>query len=152
MAGSQRDKAVATAAYQLIGSRQSYFTQKIQAALRWYFPDDHVFVTKSSVNKDDVEKRSGTHQIPVLITPENWCIADSTPLLALLDSRMPQSRLYPAGGIGLLAALLEEYFDEWSARWCISTRWMSGAPQCIQHLHNSINSASLRILSLKRRS
>lgn len=32
--------------------------------------------------------RAGTRQMPVLITPENWCIADTTPILALLDGRM----------------------------------------------------------------
>ena len=79
-----------------------------------------------------IESRSGTHQIPVLITPENWCIADSTPLLTLLDARMPQKRFYPDGLVGALTAGLEEYFDEWSARWCIHTRW-STTEESAQH-------------------
>jgi glutathione S-transferase len=110
---------------------QSYFTQKMQAALQWYFPEDHTFVVKGAANREEIELRSGTHQVPVLITPENWCIADSTPLLTLLDARLPESRFYPAGGVGLLSALLEEYFDEWSARWCIGTRWMAGEENAI---------------------
>jgi len=35
-----------------------------------------------------------------MITPENWCIADSTPLLTLLDARMAEPSFYPAGGVG----------------------------------------------------
>ena len=101
---------------------------KMQAALTWYFPDEHTFVRKGMAPgppAKEVEARSGTHQVPVMITPENWCIADSTPMLKLLDARMAEPRFYPAGGVGLLSALLEEYFDEWSARWCIGTRWMA---------------------------
>jgi glutathione S-transferase len=66
-----------------------------------------------------------SHQIPVLVTKENWCVADSTPMLTLLDAKLPHKRFYPKGIVGALAAVLEEYFDEWSARWCIHTRWMT---------------------------
>lgn len=124
--GGQRDNATVEAKYELVGSRTSYFTQKMQAALQWYFPKDHVFVVKSADLRENIEKRSGTHQVPVLITPENWCIADSTPLLTLLDARLPERKFYPNGLVGLLTAVMEEYFDEWSARWCIETRWMTG--------------------------
>jgi len=130
-AGTRRDKTEVGRLYQLIGSRQSYFTQKMQAAMQWYFPTEHVFVPKSAEIREEIELRSGTHQVPVMITPENWCIADSTPLLTLLDARMVEARFYPAGGVGLLSALLEEYFDEWSARWCIGTRWMAGEENAI---------------------
>ena len=130
MVRSQRDTASIEAAYRLFGSRQSYFTMKVQAALSWYFPNSHSFEPKGlleSSDKEEIELRSGTHQVPVLITPEDWCIADSTPILALLDSRMAEARFYPAGITGLLTMLLEEFFDEWSARWCISCRWMNGS-------------------------
>ena len=73
-------------------------------------------MVKGPENTKTVEIRSGTHQIPVLITPENWCIADSTPMLTLLDARLPHPRYYPAGIVGALTAVLEEYFDEWSGK------------------------------------
>ena len=47
-AGTRRDKTEVGRLYQLIGSRQSYFTQKMQAAMQWYFPTEHVFVPKSA--------------------------------------------------------------------------------------------------------
>ena len=123
-AGSNRDKTAIGGGYELYGSRNSYFTQKMQAALQWYFPLDYTFVVKGADNTEEVEKRSGTHQLPAMLTPENWLIADSTPMLTLLDSRLPMRRFYPEGIVGCLAAVMEEYFDEWSARWCIHTRWM----------------------------
>ena len=129
---SQRDTSNVIAKYELYGSRQSYFTQKMQAAMEWYFQHDYELILKDESNTKMIESRSGTHQIPVLITPENWCIADSTPLLTLLDARMPQKRFYPDGLVGALTAVLEEYFDEWSARWCIHTRW-STTEESAQH-------------------
>jgi glutathione S-transferase len=120
---SSRDKTVVAARYELYGSRQSYFTQKMQAAMEWYLKDEFDFKIKGAENTKILEARSGTHQIPVLVTPENWCIADSTPMLVLLDGRMAEPRFYPQGLVGSLTAVMEEYFDEWSARWCIHTRW-----------------------------
>ncbi len=84
--------------------------------------------------------------MPVLVTPENWCIADSTPIFQLLDGRLPNPKLcddlcfpadcvisvivfflcfssYPPGLVGSLSAICEEYFDEWIPRLAIHARW-----------------------------
>ncbi len=67
--------------------------------------------------------RSGTHQVPVLHTPENWMIADTTPLLHLLDGRFPDRYMFPKGKSGILVQILEEFFDEWIARTTVHWRW-----------------------------
>lgn len=59
----------------------------------------------------------------MLRTPENWMIADTTPLLQLLDSRFPSRRLFPPGPLGILTHIVEEYFDEWIARTTVHWRW-----------------------------
>jgi hypothetical protein len=106
----------------------------MHAALQWYFSAEYQFVVKGvdAELASSIEARSGSHQLPVMITKENWCIADSTPMLGLLDSRLPVKRFYPDGLVGALSAVLEEYFDEWSARWCIHTRWME-SEETAQH-------------------
>ena len=48
----------------------------------------------------------------MLQTPENWLIADTTPLIALLDGRYPERRLFPDGLLGLLTQLVEDFFDD----------------------------------------
>ncbi|MEM9757996.1 MAG: glutathione S-transferase family protein [Pseudomonadota bacterium] len=108
--------------YVVYGWQRSYFTHKLTAALHfhqlpWEYRD------KTAENADELRLRSGTHQIPVLHTPENWMIADTTPLLQLLDGRNPQRRLFPAGADGLRVQILEEYFDEWIARTTVHWRW-----------------------------
>jgi hypothetical protein len=80
----------------------------MQAALQWYFCDEYEFVVKGASNTEMIELRSGTHQLPAMITPENWCIADSTPMLTLLDARLPKQRFYPRGIVGAIAAVMEE--------------------------------------------
>jgi glutathione S-transferase len=69
-------------------------------------------------------------------TPENWMIADTTPLLQLLDARFPLRRLFPDGPLGVLCQIVEEYFDEWIARTMVHYRW---------HYPASATSASLRM-------
>ncbi len=108
--------------YVIYGGDLSYFSRKLQAALRWYGAPFR-FETKSPELRESIEMRSGTHQVPVLLTPENWMIADTTPLIALLDSRYPSRRLVPLGPLGVLVHVVEEILDEWVARVMVHYRW-----------------------------
>lgn len=108
--------------YVVYGWERSYFTHKLTAALNYYqAPWEFRPLTKE--NQNEICMRSGTHQIPVLHTPEDWMIADSTPLLHLLDARYPDRRMFPEGLAGVVVQILEEYFDEWIARTTVHWRW-----------------------------
>lgn len=108
--------------YVVYGWRRSYFTHKLTAALHFYGAPFE-FRDKTKENEREIRLRSGTHQVPVLHTPENWMIADTTPLLRMLDARFPERALFPQGELGLLTQILEEYFDEWIARTTVHWRW-----------------------------
>lgn len=108
--------------YVIYGGELSLFTRKLEAALIFYGADCE-FQPKAGADVGDIESRSGTHQVPVLHTPENWMIADTTPLLQLLDARFPHRRMFPQGPIGVLTHVLEEFFDEWVARVMVHFRW-----------------------------
>tara|TARA_Y100001934_G_scaffold282970_1_gene399621 strand:- start:6060 stop:7040 length:981 start_codon:yes stop_codon:yes gene_type:complete len=108
--------------YILYGGELSYFTRKLESALRFYGAPFE-FRNKAENNPQDIEHRSGTHQVPVLQTPENWMIGDTTPLMHLLDERFPHRRLFPEGPLGIAVQVLEEYFDEWIARTMVHYRW-----------------------------
>jgi glutathione S-transferase len=124
-----------TGTYIVYGGELSYFTRKLEAGLIFYGLDYEIRAKTQDV-RELVETRSGTHQVPVLLTPENWMIADTTPLLNLLDSRHPRRRLFPTGPLGVLVHVLEEYFDEWIARTMVHYRW---------HYSESAEFASLRM-------
>ncbi len=108
--------------YTLFGGELSLFTRKLEAAMKFTgSPFD--FVAKNSTNREHLELRSGTHQVPVLQTPENWVLADTTPIIDLLDTRVGARRLFPEGAMGVLVHVMEEHFDEWIARTMVHYRW-----------------------------
>ena len=121
--------------YIVYGGELSYFTRKLEAALV-FLGLDYEMRAKTPGNREEIEHRAGTHQVPVLHTPENWMIADTTPLIHLLDDRVPARRLFPPGPLGILVQILEEYFDEWVARTMVHYRW---------HYPASAEFASLRM-------
>jgi glutathione S-transferase len=108
--------------YTIYGGELSLFTRKLEAAMIFYGADFEV-QAKTADNSQLVETRSGTHQVPVLHTPENWMIGDTTPLLRMLDARYPERAMFPDGELGVLVHVLEEYFDEWIARVMVHYRW-----------------------------
>jgi glutathione S-transferase len=50
-------------------------------------------------------------------------LADTTPILDLLDGRFPRRRLFPEGPRGVLVHVVEEVLDEWFARTMVHYRW-----------------------------
>ena len=108
--------------YTIYGGPLSYFSRKLQAAMIFYGAD-FTFAEKRQNDSELIETRSGTHQVPVLHTPENWMIADTTPIMRMLDTRFPGREMFPPGPLGILTHILEEYFDEWIARTMVHYRW-----------------------------
>jgi glutathione S-transferase len=108
--------------YVVYGGELSYFTRKLEAAMIFYGADFEMRAKTPDV-AETIQLRSGTHQVPVLLTPENWMIADTTPIMRMLDGRFPKRRLFPEGRLGVLTQIVEEYFDEWIARTMVHYRW-----------------------------
>eukprot|EP01035_Chromulina_nebulosa_P056030 gene56030-biopygen39994 len=67
--------------YLLYGSTPSLFTRKLEAALRFYRAPFAFCSKGSQPDVKALEQRAGTHQVPLLQTPENWLLADTTPIL-----------------------------------------------------------------------
>jgi len=109
--------------YALYGSEQSLFTRKLEAALRFYGVPFAFRNKRVSPDRLEIEARAGTHQVPVLITPEGWVLADTTPIIDLLDGRFPARRLFPEGALGVLTHIVEDCLDEWVARVMVHYRW-----------------------------
>ncbi len=108
--------------YVIHGAPFSLFTRKLEAAFRFY--DLPFRLENAAIGGDETAaRRADTHQIPVLHTPENWMIADTTPILDLLDGRVPARRLFPTGPLGVLVHIVEEVLDEWLARVMVHFRW-----------------------------
>lgn len=107
-----------TSKYRIHGGPMSLFTRKLEAALLFYGAD-----FENAPPTPEIAARADTHQIPILVTPENWAIADTTPLMELLDGRFPERRMFPEGPLGVLVHVLEDHLDEWIARVMVHWRW-----------------------------
>ena len=108
--------------YRVFGGPRSLFTRKLTAALDFY-DVDYSLINRGPFEKDIYAKRANTHQIPLLQTPEDWILADTTPIMRMLDGRLPSRRLFPSGALGVIAAIVEEVLDEWIARVMVHYRW-----------------------------
>lgn len=108
--------------YVVHGRPISLFTRKLEAGLDFYGVP-YRSELKSTRDAGELEARAGTHQIPVLTTPENWALADTTPIMAMLDGLFPRRRMFPEGLAGLLVHVAEEVLDEWVARVMVHYRW-----------------------------
>lgn len=77
-------------------------------------------------NREDVLKaRTGRTMVPVVITPEQEALNDSTNITRTLEGRHPNPPLRPADpGRRGLDALLEDYADEWLVRAMLASRWL----------------------------
>jgi glutathione S-transferase len=100
----------------------SLFTRKLEAAFDFYGAP-YRQERKGTRDGSELETRAGSHQIPLLLTPENWALADTTPIIGMMDERYPLRRLFPAGLAGLLVHVVEEILDEWVARVMVHYRW-----------------------------
>lgn len=110
--------------YQLFGAQVSYFTGKARAYLRYKdIPFDEVLATRE-VYRNVILPRVGWAVIPVVITPEDETLQDTTDIIDALELRFPESPVYPATPRQRLAALLlEVYGDEWLVIPAMHYRW-----------------------------
>ena len=108
--------------YRLYGYSLSYFSRKLEAALDWYgLP--YEFCLKTPDVGSELEKRSGTNQVPLLVTPEDDVLIDTTPIMWRLDEQYPDRAMFPSGVMGAVAQALEECLDEWLTRVVMHYRW-----------------------------
>ena len=109
--------------YTIFGSPRSFLTEKVENTLRFMdLPYD--FVNKQPHDGSAIEKRANCGAIPLLQTPEDWVIWDSTPIAELLDGRFRERAVVPRSAVQRIGAkLLEDWFEEWFTRPAMYTRW-----------------------------
>jgi len=109
--------------YTIYGSKRSFFTAKLENILR-FLDLPFEFIEKGPHDGSQIEMRGGAGVIPLLKTPEDWVLWDSTPIARLLNSRYPDKAFIPPTPVQRIGALiLEEWIDEWFTRAAMYTRW-----------------------------
>ncbi len=105
------------------GIRVSYFTRKVTGYL------DHKGIPwdlAPSVGLNWAAMEAGWNGgIPVVTTPDQEMIWDSTSIICHLETRHPSASVHPADPtLRFLDFLLDDFSDEWFYRHAVGTRWL----------------------------
>lgn len=105
----------------IYGMELSYFTGKLEGVLR-YKELPYTRVLKGPIG--EVEASTGTAQVPALQIADGRWMTDSTPIIAWLDEKFPQTPVMPSDPVTrFFSLLLEDYADEWLWRPAMHYRW-----------------------------
>ncbi len=103
------------------GAEASYFSAKVRPALR-YKAIHYVEVLPDY--RGVILPRTGLAFIPVLVTPEDEVLQDTSDILDALEKRFPQPPLYPTTPVQQVVAYLWElYADEFMILPAMHYRW-----------------------------
>jgi len=108
----------------LYGSTISYFTGKLEAALRYKEIAYRLVPMRSQEQRGLIPKATGVFQMPALQLEDGRWLTDSTGILQWLDQAYPQYPLMPQDPVlRFVSLLLEDYADEWLWRPAMHYRW-----------------------------
>jgi len=117
--------------YVLYGGEISYYSGKVRAYLRHKGIAFDERPATREVYRQVILPRVGWPVIPVVITPDDVTLQDTSDIIDALELRHPQPSVYPSGPRQRLAGLLlEVYGDEWLKipamhyRWNHNTDWI----------------------------
>ena len=113
-----------TSRHILYGGRLSYFTGKARAYLNWKGVDYEERLATREIYGSIILPRIGYPMIPLLITPDDEAIQDTTEIIDHFERLAPDPSVIPSGPKQRLAAhLLELYGDEWLVIPAMHYRW-----------------------------
>ncbi len=111
-----------TAPYKIFGSEMSPYSVKVRAWFR-YKALPHLWLQRAW-RSDEFKARARLPLIPLVITPDDRALQDSTPLIETLEAEHPAPSIHPEDpALRFLSALIEEYGDEWGNKLLFHHRW-----------------------------
>ncbi len=111
-----------TAKYIVIGSEESPYSVKVRSYFR-YKGIPHEWQDRSQA-ADLYAKHARLPLIPLVVTPDDRGMQDSTPIIEAMEAEFPEPSIHPTGPVSsFVSALLEEFGDEWGNKWMFHMRW-----------------------------
>jgi len=109
--------------YRIFGAELSPFSVKVRSYYR-YKAIPHRWIVRNAATMADYQKYAKIPIVPLVVTPEDQGIQDSTPIMEKMDALHPEPSTHPEDPIArFVSILLEEFGDEWGNKWMFHLRW-----------------------------
>ncbi len=115
--------------YRIFGSELSPYSVKVRSYFR--FKDiPHEWVVRTPANMAEFQAHAKLPLIPLVLSPDEQAMQDSTPIMEKLDALAPEPSSHPDDpALAFISVLLEEYGDEWLNKPMFHYRWSYPADQ-----------------------
>lgn len=118
-----------SAPYRLFGSELSPYSIKVRAYLR-FKGIEHEWRVRSGPDEQEFQRFAKLPLVPVLVGADDFALQDSTPIIEKLEAANPEPSILPEDtALRFLAALIEDYADEWVNKIMFHYRWTYEADQ-----------------------
>ena len=115
--------------YRIHGIELSPYSVKVRSYFR-YKGLPHRWVPRSLDAEGEYQKYVKLPLVPLVVTPDNKGIQDSTPIIEYVEAANPKPSIHPNDPVAsFISVLLEEFGDEWGNKWMFHYRWAREADQ-----------------------
>jgi glutathione S-transferase len=112
-----------TAPFRLYGAELSPYSVKLRSYLR-YKGLPFEWLQRSDARRDEVARYAKLPLAPVLVDADDTAMQDSTLIIEQLEQEFPEPSITPdEDALAFVAALLEDYADEWLNKAMFHYRW-----------------------------
>jgi len=118
-----------TKEYLIYGAELSPYSVKVRSYLR-YKEIPHQWIIRNQQTQKEFNKLAKIQVIPLVVTPEQEVLQDSTPIIQALEEKFSQNSITPSEThTAFISRLIEEYADEWVVKPMFHYRWRYKADQ-----------------------
>jgi len=111
------------APFKLYGAELSPYSVKVRSYLR-FKGLDFEWLSRSNARAEEFARYAKLPLVPVLVGADDVAMQDSTPIIEALESANPEPSIVPEDSrLAFLAALIEDYADEWLNKAMFHYRW-----------------------------
>lgn len=112
-----------TSVYRVHGVEISPYSVKVRSYFR-YKRIPHRWIPRNQDAEGEYQKYAKLQVVPLVVTPNDEAIQDSTPIIEHLEALYPEPSIHPTNpDARFVSVLLEEFGDEWGNKWMFHYRW-----------------------------
>jgi glutathione S-transferase len=112
-----------TDVYRVFGAEMSPYSVKVRSYFR-YKGIPHQWILRNAESEADYAKYARLPIVPLVVTPQDVGIQDSTPIIDKMEMLFPQPSINPDDRVAnFISELMEEFGDEWGNKWMFHYRW-----------------------------